>query len=958
MDFSPYVDGQDPNFGTQITEAQLTARLQIIANNTVWARSFGCTHGLEKFGTVAHSLGLKAAVGAWLSSNTTANNQEIANLVAAANAGQVDLAIVGSEVLLRNDLTETQLIAYMNQVRQQIPANIPVATADVYGKLLEHPAVIAACDVVLPNYYPYWEGVSIDTSIATLHRQHQLVVAAAQGKPVIVSETGWPSAGNVICNAVPSAANASLYFLNFVSWAKANNVAYFYFTSLSENWKANYEGPQGAHWGVWTKDGVLKPGMQAVFDGQTMADNWTNAGVPGGPGSPSIQFSYVPPYGSFNNLFGQVFHVNTDDYKVAVYIYVGGWWTKPTFAAPLTNIGLDGGWECDITTGGTDQNATDIVAYLIPNSFSPPPMSGGQTLPTSLDQNSVAKTEIARSSSSLYVAGRVTDGSNQGINCVTIDLSGSQTATTHTVSNGNYAFLNLQAGGNYTVTPSLPGYTFSPPSSTFNNLGNNQTANFVALPIPPGRANVALTSNGGTTTASSTLGGYPSSRVNDGDRKGASGGLWADSTQSVFPDWVEVDFNGMKTLTEIDLITMQDNYSNPTEPALGQTFNLYGATAFDMQYWDGGAWVTVPGGSVSGNNKVWRQFIFAPITTNKVRALINANPDNSYSRVVEFEAWGTPSGFNVALAVNGGTTTASSTLGGYPSSRVNDGDRKGVSGGIWADGTQSVFPDWIEVDFNGMNTLTEIDLVTMQDNYSNPAEPALGQTFNLYGATAFDVQYWDGSGWVTVPGGSVTGNNKVWRQFAFSPLTTSKVRIMINAGADNSYSRVVELEAWGRPVAINAALPVNGGTTTASSTLAGYPSSRVNDGDRKGASGGIWADGTQSIFPDWIEVDFSGMKTLTEIDLVTLQDNYGNPSEPTLVQTFNLYGTTAFDVQYWNGSAWVTVPGGSVTGNNKVWRQFTFAPITTNKVRVTINAGADNNYSRVVELEAWAQPGP
>src|SRR5205814_8174335 len=131
----------------------------------------------------------------------------------------------------------------------------------------EHPAVIAACDVVLPNYYPYWEGVSIDTSIATLHRQHQLVVAAAQGKPVIVSETGWPSAGNVICNAVPSAANASLYFLNFVSWARANNVPYFYFTSLSENWKANYEGPQGAHWGVWTSDGVLKPGMQTVFDG-------------------------------------------------------------------------------------------------------------------------------------------------------------------------------------------------------------------------------------------------------------------------------------------------------------------------------------------------------------------------------------------------------------------------------------------------------------------------------------------------------------------------------------------------------------------------------------------------------------------------------------------------------------------------------------------------------------------
>jgi exo-beta-1,3-glucanase (GH17 family) len=480
--FSPYIDGQDPNSGTQISEAQITARMQIIANYTTWVRSFGSTHGLEKIGMVAHSLGLKAAVGAWLSRDLAANDQEIANLITAAQAGQVDLAIVGSEVLLRNDLTESQLIGYMNQVRQQIPAGIPVTTADVYGKLLEHPAVITNSDVVLPNYYPYWQGVSVNTSIAVLHRQHQQIVAAAQGKTVIVSETGWPSAGNVICNAVPSPANASFYFLNFISWARANNVSYFYFTSLDEAWKANYEGPQGAHWGVWDKDGVLKAGMQDVFDGQTIPDNWTNGSVPGGPGSPSIEFSYVPPYSFSTNLFGQVFHVNTDDYKVAVYIYVGGWWTKPTFANPLTNIGLDGGWECDITTGGNDPLATMIVAYLVPKTFNPPPMMGGQTLPPSLDQNSVAKVEIARPSNSPYIEGRVADSNNQGLNCVTVSLTGSQTTTAHTFGNGNYSFLNLQPGGNYTVTPSHPSYIFSPPSVTFNNLANNQTANFVATP--------------------------------------------------------------------------------------------------------------------------------------------------------------------------------------------------------------------------------------------------------------------------------------------------------------------------------------------------------------------------------------------------------------------------------------------------------------------------------------------
>jgi RHS repeat-associated protein len=43
------------------------------------------------------------------------------------------------------------------------------------------------------------------------------------------------------------------------------------------------------------------------------------------------------------------------------------------------------------------------------------------------------------------------------------------------------------------------------------------------------------------------------------------------------------------------------------------------------------------------------------------------------------------------------------------------------------------------------------------------------------------------------------------------------------------------------------------------------------------------------------------------------------------------------------------IPGGSVTGNNKVWRKFTFSPITTNKMRVWINTVPDA-WSRVVEI--------
>jgi len=57
------------------------------------------------------------------------------------------------------------------------------------------------------------------------------------------------------------------------------------------------------------------------------------------------------------------------------------------------------------------------------------------------------------------------------------------------------------------------------------------------------------------------------------------------------------------------------------------------------------------------------------------------------------------------------------------------------------------------------------------------------------------VQYWDGSGWVTVAGGSVTGNHKVWRKFTFPAVTTSKIRVRATASPDG-YSRLTEVEAY------------------------------------------------------------------------------------------------------------------------------------------------------------------
>ena len=69
-------------------------------------------------------------------------------LVELCNEGYVDVAAVGNEVIYRKELSEDQLVNYINYAKSAIK-NTPVGYVDAYYEFRDRPKITDACDVIL-----------------------------------------------------------------------------------------------------------------------------------------------------------------------------------------------------------------------------------------------------------------------------------------------------------------------------------------------------------------------------------------------------------------------------------------------------------------------------------------------------------------------------------------------------------------------------------------------------------------------------------------------------------------------------------------------------------------------------------------------------------------------------------------------------------------------------------------
>ena len=250
--FSVYDENQKP--GDDISDEQILKKLEIIKPHVKWIRTFSCSDENMRIPILAKELGFKTLVGAWLGKDLNKNQIEVDKLIELCNDGYIDVAAVGNEVMYRKDLSEEKLIEYIKYVKSKIKTKVPVGYVDAYYEFSSRPSITDVCDVILTNCYPYWEGCNIDYSLIYMKQMFYHARDVANGKRVIITETGWPSKGSSLRGADPSNKNFLKYFINAQKWSYEEEIEMFYFSSFDESWKINSEGDVGAFWGIWDSD--------------------------------------------------------------------------------------------------------------------------------------------------------------------------------------------------------------------------------------------------------------------------------------------------------------------------------------------------------------------------------------------------------------------------------------------------------------------------------------------------------------------------------------------------------------------------------------------------------------------------------------------------------------------------------------------------------------------------------
>jgi exo-beta-1,3-glucanase (GH17 family) len=254
VSYAPFRGAQTPlDPSTYVPAGQIEQDLTQLAKISECVRTYSIENGLDQVPAIAGKVGLKVMQGIWLGSDRAKNFAQISTAVRLTkeNPNVITSLVVGNEVLLRGEMTTTDLAAIIRSVKAQV--TVPVTYADVWEFWLRNREIYDVVDFVTIHILPYWEDQPVRAKYAVAHVNaiRQRMAVAFPNKEILIGETGWPSEGRMREGALPSRTNQARVVAEILALARQQNFRVNLIEAYDQPWKRRLEGTVGGYWGLF-----------------------------------------------------------------------------------------------------------------------------------------------------------------------------------------------------------------------------------------------------------------------------------------------------------------------------------------------------------------------------------------------------------------------------------------------------------------------------------------------------------------------------------------------------------------------------------------------------------------------------------------------------------------------------------------------------------------------------------
>ncbi|WP_239514399.1 discoidin domain-containing protein [Streptosporangium sp. 'caverna'] len=291
---------------------------------------------------------------------------------------------------------------------------------------------------------------------------------------------------------------------------------------------------------------------------------------------------------------------------------------------------------------------------------------------------------------------------------------------------------------------------------------------------------------------------------------------------------------------------------------------------------------------------------------------------------------------NLTNLAAGATATASTTASGSNLAGAIDGFPTNEP--FW--GGTSTGQDWYELNLGATRTLNEVRL------YFKDSRPA-NATYRA--PSSYDVQYYNGSAWVSVPSQAKTpaAPRANYNLVQFSAVSAQRIRVLTTS-ASGARTGLTEVKAYNRggtqPPPTGSGNLATSATPSASFTSAWESVAALNDGIQPPSSNdtanprwGCWPQTGQQ----WTDLTWSSAQTLNRAEVYFFDDEDG------------IDMPASWKLQYWNGTAYADVPGASAYGLAKnQFNNVTFTGVNTTRLRVLLTGNGTASVG-LLEVRAY-----